>query len=233
MTCGIYKLSFHGLDQVYIGQSINIEKRFREHLATIKSGLSSAKLIEAYEKYGNPNLEILYECSIEELDLEEEAAIEVWDSFANGLNSRDKSTGGGYGSYGDRNARSKYSNKEIEKVFFMLLDKYSTGYSNEYIAGLTGVSKWVVNSISNGYLHTWLGIKYPDKYNELINKKHTKSGSAEQRGKICPVLVDKNNNEFSNISNIREFARLHSLDSGGLNKLINGKLNSHRGWKRK
>ena len=32
MTCGIYKLVFNGTAKIYIGQSLNIESRYRDHV---------------------------------------------------------------------------------------------------------------------------------------------------------------------------------------------------------
>lgn len=226
MTCGIYKLSFKGTDKVYIGQSHNIEKRFLEHKKVLLSGLASIKLIEAYQLYGMPTLDILIECDEHELDLEEEAAIEVWDSYINGFNSRNKATGGGLGSYGELNGRAKYSNTQIENVFNMLL----TNISISEIVKVSGVSISTIHSIKGGTNHTWLKQKYPAEYASLINDKYKLRGTAAQRGIIYPTLVSKTGEEFSSITNVREFARLHGLDSGGLNKLLNRKAISHRGW---
>lgn len=229
MTCGIYKLSFNGTDRVYIGQSHNIERRFAEHKKVLLSGLASIKLLEAYSLYGMPTCEILVECEEHELDLEEEAAIEVWDSYNNGFNSRTAATGGGYGSYGELNGRSKYTNLQIEQVFKLLLNKTSI----PDIISITKVAKGIIHGICGGTHHIWLRTKFPIEYSELMNRKYTTRGTAAQRNISYPTIIDTLGNEYDNISNVREFARLHNLDSGGLNRLLNGKANSHRGWKRK
>lgn len=229
MTCGIYKLNFEGTDKVYIGQSHNIEKRFIEHKKVLISGLASIKMLDAYALYGMPSYEILIECEESELDSEEEAAIEVWDSYNNGFNSRSTATGGGYGSYGDLNGRSKYTNLQIEQVFKLLLNKINV----EEIISTTKVAKGTIHGISKGTHHTWLQNKFPTEYTELLSRKYTTRGTAAQRSIFYPTIIDTLGNEYNNISNVREFARLHNLDSGGLNRLLNSKTNSHRGWKRK
>ena len=58
MTIGIYKLIFSDVD-TYIGQSIDIEKRFKQHIYNFKNNLASIKLSEAYKVYGIPILEII------------------------------------------------------------------------------------------------------------------------------------------------------------------------------
>lgn len=64
MTCGIYLLRFTGLDKVYIGQSLNIEQRYRKHLQFLRNQDTKAnyRMKAAYLLYGAPQLEILCEC---------------------------------------------------------------------------------------------------------------------------------------------------------------------------
>ena len=44
MTIGIYLLRFNGTHKVYVGQSINIEKRYTDHLYVLKRGLGTYKM---------------------------------------------------------------------------------------------------------------------------------------------------------------------------------------------
>ena len=65
---GIYKITNRINGKSYIGQSNNIERRFREHKYI--SSETNDSLKKAYIKYGRENFEfiILEECSIEELN---------------------------------------------------------------------------------------------------------------------------------------------------------------------
>ena len=65
---GIYKIIFSN-NHYYIGQSININRRFSQHKRDLKKGThTNNRLQNCYNKYGEPVLEVLQECSKEELD---------------------------------------------------------------------------------------------------------------------------------------------------------------------
>lgn len=88
MTCGIYRLIFEGTNKCYIGQSINIEKRYLEHLRSFELGTASKKMLLAYSAYGKPSLDILLDnIDKQELNSLENEAIEIFDSYHNGFNS--------------------------------------------------------------------------------------------------------------------------------------------------
>ena len=67
MSIGIYKIT-NPKGKVYIGQSINIEKRFREHRNSMNK--KQTKLYKSFQKYGfiNHVFEIIEECLINQLD---------------------------------------------------------------------------------------------------------------------------------------------------------------------
>lgn len=60
-TCGIYKLIFCNYGQ-YIGKSINIEKRYTEHLLKLQKGVHTKSMQKAYDISGIPILKILQVC---------------------------------------------------------------------------------------------------------------------------------------------------------------------------
>lgn len=231
MTCGIYRLVFNGTDKVYIGQSKNIEKRYLDHIKTIRLGLASVKLTEAFNMYGKPSFDILVVCTEEELDDNENESIDIWDAYNNGFNSRERATGGGRGAYGESNSRSIYTNKQIESVFFQLLENNKT---IEKISWDTQVSIGMVYSISNGSSHLWLHKLYPLEFELLKSRRYTKSGSAYQRGLDLPIILNPQGAEFK-VDNIRLFAREHGLDPGALNKVLNKKKGhiTVKGWRLK
>ncbi len=113
MTIGIYSLKFNNTNKRYIGLSINIEHRFKQHIASFKTEDTSTKLLEAYKLYGQPTLEVIAECTEEELEYLEIEAILIYDSINNGFNSV---SGGskGCGLSGELNGASKYSNQQVK-----------------------------------------------------------------------------------------------------------------------
>jgi group I intron endonuclease len=83
---GIYKIT-NPNGKVYIGQSINIEKRFKQHKRAFNLN-SGTKLYNSLQKYGynNHNFEIIAECIVEDLNKKERFYQEQFDSVNNGLN---------------------------------------------------------------------------------------------------------------------------------------------------
>ena len=85
---GIYKITSPS-KRVYVGQSINIEKRFREYLK-IKNCRSQRKLYNSFKKYGvkNHKFEILEICKTYQLNKKERFYQEKFDVIKKGLNCR-------------------------------------------------------------------------------------------------------------------------------------------------
>lgn len=71
MTCGIYLIKHKSSGRAYVGQSVNIESRFRDH----RAGKGSVKLSAALNKYGAEGFEfkVLLECPRDALGLAREA----------------------------------------------------------------------------------------------------------------------------------------------------------------
>ena len=89
---GIYKITNQVTSEVYIGQAVNIQKRWSEHA---KCGLgidtpAGNKLYAAMKKYGLDvfSWEVLEECKSELLNEKERKYIELYDSVNYGYNSQ-------------------------------------------------------------------------------------------------------------------------------------------------
>lgn len=86
MTSGIYQLNFN--DQAfYVGQSINIEFRWKQHFDKFRKGTASKKMQEAYNTYGLPDTLILLECHKDYLDMMENFYIAANQSCFGNLNT--------------------------------------------------------------------------------------------------------------------------------------------------
>ena len=85
---GIYKITNKLNGKIYIGQSINIEQRWKQHHQETKNGNKNTKLYLAMRKYGIENFifEVLEQCSKDELNDREIYWIKKYDSFKNGYN---------------------------------------------------------------------------------------------------------------------------------------------------
>ena len=85
MTCGIYKIENLINHKIYIGQSIEIERRFQKHLNANDDFL----IHKALRKYGKVSFsfQILEECKLAELDEREQFWINYYNSLIpNGYN---------------------------------------------------------------------------------------------------------------------------------------------------
>jgi group I intron endonuclease len=83
---GIYKIT-NPKNKIYIGQSNNIEKRFKQY-EKVKNIKTQKKLYFSLIKYGfeNHNFEIICECDLNELTIKERYYQELFNSVYNGLN---------------------------------------------------------------------------------------------------------------------------------------------------
>lgn len=74
--CGIYQIRALHSDEVYIGSSIDLERRKKDHFRFLRYGThDNPKLQASYNKYGKDNFvfEVLLLCDPENcLDLEQE-----------------------------------------------------------------------------------------------------------------------------------------------------------------
>lgn len=88
---GIYKIENQINGKIYIGQSIDIEKRWNKHILDSKDWQiteQSAVIHKAINKYGvnNFSFSVLEECNLNELDDKEIYWIEYYDSYYKGYN---------------------------------------------------------------------------------------------------------------------------------------------------
>lgn len=145
MTIGIYAIYWEEQDLIYIGQSVNIERRFQEHnsKAAIQKH-SNYKVQELYNIYGSPTQFIIEECSSSTIDSRE---IFWTKEFNAQLTIVDPGKGVGRGT---NHAASKYSKFQILKVFSFL---YRTIKTYKEISRLTKVSEGVISSIAQEQSH--------------------------------------------------------------------------------
>ena len=81
---GIYKITNLINNQSYIGQSINIEQRIKQHFRN----KDKIAIDNAIQKYGKENFqwEIVEECSLKELNEREQYWILYYDTYRYGYN---------------------------------------------------------------------------------------------------------------------------------------------------
>ena len=159
MSCGIYKITNQVNQKAYIGQSINIEKRWKDHIRT--SRLTSSEqynhpFYQAIRKYGLENFkfEILEECLVSKLDERERYYINYFGTYPISNNRGYNLYPGGQGNY------IKLDNAQILEIID-LLQKGNLSYSQ--IAIVYGVCDDLIFQINYGNYQNIDGFDYPIK----------------------------------------------------------------------
>jgi hypothetical protein len=230
MTIGIYRLCFNGTDQCYVGQSIDIEQRYKAHLNSFITCKANPKMMEAYNLYGRPSLEVVCECTVKELNSTENEAIEIFDSVNNGFNILEHATDTPI-AYGQNHGRSIYTNEQIIKVATLLLNP---NISFKEISSLTDVGIVTVKKISSLVCHGWLKNTVPEIYKklrDLIGTRRDLRKSAKYRNIAHPAVTSPSGEIYTNIPNFTKFCIEHKLNLGHFTTLLKGNCKQHKGWR--
>lgn len=152
---GIYKITNSVNNKIYIGQSVNIERRFAQHRYDAKhEDRQNGKLLyKDIKKYGIDKFqfEIIEECSKDELNKREKHYIKVYNSNApNGYNK----TIGGVG--------SPCYKKLSTEIILKIIERLKTSMdSAEIIALEFEISPDTVRSINSGRICRICSEEYP------------------------------------------------------------------------
>lgn len=222
MSIGIYKLVFEGTDKVYIGQSVDIEDRFKRHLYAMRVGTSVPKLQEAVKLYGSPTLEILAECDTTDLDDFEIETISIYDSVNKGFNS----LSGGSRVIGTNNPSARYT---VEDYYNVLVLLGTPGIPWKKISKDTGVSEYTISHISAKESHQWLKEAFPIEYAKLEAIHSTGRNNAYMQGIFYPCIVSPEGVVYE-VKCPTHFAKEHGLLQPKLHEVLTGSRNTHRGW---
>lgn len=136
---GIYKITNTITNQCYIGQSVDIETRWKQHVYESKKLHEKSKFYLALNQYGVEafEFEILEECPLEQeiLDERERYWIEYYDSYNNGYNS----------TLGGQFKNSWMYDPQI------IRDLWDDGYSVREIVEIVGCGTTLVRDRLKGY----------------------------------------------------------------------------------
>ena len=241
MTTGIYKLDFKGTHKCYIGQSVNIEKRFTQHLTDLKTGKHNYKLLEAYNLYGNPILQVLAECTSEELDELETEAINVFNSVNDGFNIYMYPNQAPVLKGVDA-GNSKYSEEQLTQAYKMLANNPELSYNQ--IFTLTQVPVSTLTNLVQQRSHVWLREKFPEltlnidlantirkNKNNLDRAEYCRThNTAKAKGINYPNILSPDSIVYS-VENVQEFARNHGISKSSLHRILTKQTKSCKGWR--
>lgn len=150
----IYKITNSINYKIYIGKTINLQKRIAKYKRSLKKE-SSQNIIKSMKKYGFENFmfEIIYECeSLDELNDKEKY-------FINSFNSMNEEVGYNMTSGGDGgDTLSKHINKEM--IFKKRNEKYRGNNVFQYRHDLDEHVKEMIELNSSGWSVNDLSKKY-------------------------------------------------------------------------
>lgn len=89
MKTGIYKITFPS-GNFYIGKSIDIDKRWKQHSDAFVKGKHTKNMQAEYDLYGDYTAEVLFECHEDHIDIIEESYIANLCPPLNGTKGRDR-----------------------------------------------------------------------------------------------------------------------------------------------
>jgi hypothetical protein len=214
---------------VYIGQSQNIHRRYREHISSLKRGAHcNPKVQQEYLDKGDPTLVILEICGVDELYQKEIAWAIEFNALQEGLNVLEPGVSG----WGINSSQSKYSKIQVLKVFSLLT---TTSMANIDISKRVKVSLKLVECIRGGYSHLWLKDTYPEKYSKLQNKSKVKNTVARRSGKLLR-LVHIETSQVEVVDSVVDFTKkicgihIESFCSG-IRRVIRKEQTEYKGWK--
>lgn len=183
---GIYKIENKVNGKIYIGQSQDIERRFKQHINNafnLKYSGYGTKFYNSIRKYGAENFElsIIEEVDKELLNEREKFYISKFDSWKNGLNTGPGgevvSTG-----YGENHGEAKLNNEKVLAIKEELLNR--DGLTQYQLAEKYGVTQSSISHINSGARWTTLG-----DYNYPIRKQGGKTGAKSHRSKLTEEEV--------------------------------------------
>lgn len=198
MTIGIYALYWKEQDLIYIGQSVNIEKRYINHLSDLKLNKHcNFKLSNTYNMYGVPVLFILEVCQVSLLDEQEAYWIEDFNSIDRGLNI----TGAG-SARGLQHSQSKYSKFLVLKAFVVLTSKEE---SIKILSTKYRIPESLLRHISAKETHFWLYEDFPER-SKLLTKYAQIRRHSNHNSLVTPrVYISPEGKEYK-VTNLRQFA---------------------------
>lgn len=237
MTCGIYMIQNKVNGKIYIGQAVDIEKRWQRHKAELRGNYHVNKHLQnAWNKDGEDNFEftIICECDESQLNTMEEYYIFELMSYDYRV-GYNKNYGGTSGRPTEESRRKQSEAMKGEKN-----PNYGKQFSEETRKKLSEANKGktIPKETRNKMSEAQKG-----KYNHFFGKHHSeetrKKISEANKGKqvgvknpkSIPVVQLTLNGHLVNVYGSACEAERSGFSHSHINQCIKGKLKTHGGYK--
>ncbi len=208
---GIYKIQNKVTDKVYIGKSVNIEKRWIQHRCHLNNNVHANDYLQkAWNKYGENgfNFSVLCECEESVLDEKEIYYINLYKATdrSYGYNLREGGDGGAMSQEtieklrGVGSTLSEDDVRHIKMCMYLLMDR-------KEIAEMYNVSPKVLTAISQG--KNW-GYVLPELNDKIHNLKQSLIDERNQ------MIIDYYDNELK----ITDIVKLTGLSTSIVEKAV-------------
>ena len=205
MIIGVYYICNNFTGQYYIGQTIDINRRRKEHLNDLrKNKHENAHLQHSYNKYGEKyfTFKIIIQCSKDKLNFYEKYYIQLYDSEKNGFNMNE----GGQTTTGYRfteEVKQKISNSLKGNIPWNKGKRMSSKHYKNFLKNRPNVS---------GKNNPMYGVHRYGKDNPMYGKHHSeeskKKMSKKRRGVKKP---DKAYREYSKKFNSTGYRNVNKI----------------------
>lgn len=193
---GIYKITNKLNNKIYIGQSVNIEKRWSAHRTrpfNENANQYSSLLYKAIRKYGLQNFtfEVIEECIPSQLDEKEKYYIQKYKS--NQIEFGYNLTAGGQSA----TTVSKISESDLKIIYNLLIN---STLSEEEISKQFNVSQRTISGINLGQTNVKTGYSYPLRQKKNNEKKYCLDCGKEISKQAIRCVSCSNKEKAKNIS---------------------------------
>lgn len=169
---GIYKIEHKKTHKVYIGQSIDVQRRLSAHRSRSTSD-QQIDIVIQQEGVDQFSFEVLEECSVEKLNEREQYYIELYNSYLAGYNQ----TKGGKGTSG---ACVKLSETDVVDIYELLLN---TTLPQSEIAAMYQVGQDTISEINHGKTRRLGGYSFP------LRKRSTEKATVLKDTPVSQILT--------------------------------------------
>lgn len=193
MTTGIYKIT-NPDGKIYIGQSTNVENRFKSYL-NLRNVKNQIKLLNSFKKYSAQNhlFEIVEICEVLDLNEKERYWQDFYNVLCDGLNLKLTHTTSKSGK-NSRESNKKISNSllghsvsEYTRIASSIANKgnkYCLGYKHSELFLKTLRKKVIQYSMYDEYIREWDSIK-----SAAISLSSNKNNTKSKEGSITNCLI--------------------------------------------
>lgn len=261
MTCGIYMIQNKVNNKIYIGQAVDIKKRWKEHRKELKGGYHKNKHLQnAWDKYEQKNFEfsILLECEENQLNTYEEyyifelmtydTRVGYNNTYGGDSGRPTKETKKKISESNKGKIRSEETRKKISEATtgenHPMYGKHHTEETRKKMSEankgktLSEETKRKLSEAFKGENHPMYGKQHKEETKKKMSesKKGEKHPMYGKTGENNPnskqvVQIDLNTNEVIKVWGSVNEAGRQGFSQGNISECCNGKRKTHKGFR--